>query len=85
MNNNNNNDDDEEETAVEPFAVSIATASRMSGESKSQIYCLIQDGELEAVKSRRKTLVIVASIKRRLAGLPKVTITRKRRTPRGTV
>jgi hypothetical protein len=70
------------EEMLEPLAVSIETTSRITGESKTQVYNLIQDGEYQAVKSGRRTLIVFASIKRRLTNLPKVEIKRKRRKVR---
>ena len=78
MNTNNNS----EEEFEEPLTISIERASRLTNESKTTIYNLIADGELEAVKSRRRTLVIYASVKRRLANLPRVELKRKWRKAR---
>jgi hypothetical protein len=64
---------------MEPLAVSLDQAVKISGESRSQLYKLIADGELEAVKSRSKTLIIYASLKRRIAGLPKANIKPQKR------
>ena len=50
---------------LEPLTVSIETTSEITGESKTQIYNLIADGEYEAIKSRRKTLIVYESIKKR--------------------
>jgi len=77
----NNNTEDE----IEPLAVTIATATKISGESKSQIYNLVADGELEAIKSRRRTLITYASLKKRIASLPRVKLQRKPRKLRGNV
>ena len=43
----------------------------MLGESRSTIYRLIHTGVLDAVKRGSTTLVLVESIKRHLAGLPR--------------
>jgi excisionase family DNA binding protein len=66
------------EETIEPLAVSIEEACRISGESRSQLYKLIADGEIEAKKSRSKTLVIYASLKKRLAQLPDAVIKRRK-------
>ena len=52
--------------------VTIEEARRMSGnESRSSFYRALAAGELDAVKRGRRTLVSVASIRRRLGALPK--------------
>ena len=56
---------------MEPFAVRVIEAARLTGESRSSIYRSIRKGELDALKSGAATLVTVASIKRRLANLPR--------------
>jgi excisionase family DNA binding protein len=66
------------ENALEPLAVSVETVTRLTDESKTTVYDLIAAGEYTAIKSGRKTLIVYESVKRRLAGLPKVTLTRKR-------
>ena len=67
------------EEMLEPLSVSIETTSRITGESKTQIYNLIADGSYDAIKSGRKTLIVYASIKKRLASLPRVELKRKRK------
>jgi len=76
MDRTNNNDE------FEPLTISIEQTSRITGESKTQIYNLIADGEYEAIKSRRKTLIVYASIKQRIANLPKLELQRKPRKVR---
>jgi|GEM_PF-1989375 hypothetical protein len=52
--------------------VTIEEARRLSGnESRSSFYRALAAGELDAVKRGRRTLVSVASIRRRLDALPK--------------
>ena len=56
----------------EAALVSIEEGRRMSGnESRSSFYRALAAGELDAVKRGRRTLVSVASIRRRLGALPK--------------
>jgi len=67
------------EDTLEPLAVTIETTSRITGESKSQVYIHILDGVYDARKSGRRTLITFASIKRRVADLPKLKLARRRR------
>jgi hypothetical protein len=59
---------------IEPLAVTIGQTERLTGESRSQIYVRIGNGEYEAVKSGSRTLIIYDSIKRRVAALPRAVI-----------
>lgn len=61
-------------TSIEPLAVSIADAVRMSGLSRSEIYRRAAAGDLEVVKNRGRSLVIVASIKEYIAQLPRAVL-----------
>jgi hypothetical protein len=59
---------------LEPFAVSIKEAERLTGLGRTSIYHAISRGELEAVKDgdkNGKTKIIFQSIKRREASLPR--------------
>jgi hypothetical protein len=56
---------------MEPFAVRVIEAARLTGESRSSIYRQLRSGELDGLKSGATTLVTVPSIKRRLANLPR--------------
>jgi len=56
---------------VDRLAVRPQEAALMLGESRSTIYRLIHTGALDAVKRGSATLVLVDSIKRHLAGLPR--------------
>lgn len=47
----------------EPITVRVGDAVRMTGLSRSRVYLLIAEGELETAKVGRNTLVLVASIK----------------------
>ena len=56
--------------AMEPLAVSIADAVKISGLSRSEIYRRGAAGDIEIVKNGSRSLVVVASIRRFLASLP---------------
>jgi hypothetical protein len=58
----------------EPFAVSLKEAKPLlGGRSFSSIYEMLAKGELDAVKDGKRTLVTLASIRRRQEALPKAT------------
>ena len=50
------------ERMIEPLAITIQEAVHITGENKDQIYNRIEDGEIQAVKSGRKTLIVYASL-----------------------
>ena len=52
------------ELPVEPICVRVAVAVKLTGISRSTLYELIGDGEIEAVKVGRSTFVKYASLKR---------------------
>jgi excisionase family DNA binding protein len=56
---------------VERLAVKPLDAAIMLGESRSTVYRLIHARKLDAVKRGATTLVLVASIRNYLAGLPR--------------
>jgi hypothetical protein len=64
--------------STKPFAVSVAEAARLQGHGRkpgggrNAIYEQIARGELEAIKDGVRTLITVASIERRIAGLPRI-------------
>ena len=62
---------------IEPFAVSIKEAERLTGLCRTSIYLAVGRGELEAVKDLSKTKITYASIKRREASLPRVKFKRR--------
>jgi hypothetical protein len=63
------------ESGLKPFAVSVKTARRLLGDkSHSGIYLDIAAGKLEAVKDGSKTLIVLESIERRVASLPRAKI-----------
>jgi predicted DNA-binding transcriptional regulator AlpA len=45
-----------------PICVRLPDAIRMTGLSRSRLYVLMSDGELEVIKVGRNTLIIVSSI-----------------------
>jgi hypothetical protein len=59
---------------IEPISCTIPRTVQITGDSRSVVYQLIGRGLYEAVKSGRRTLITFASIKRRIAGLPKAAI-----------
>ncbi len=48
---------------IDPISVRIAIAVSMTGLSRSRLYELIKSGELEVVKDRSSTLIMVASLR----------------------
>ncbi|MAM39624.1 excisionase [Sphingobium sp. PAMC28499] len=48
---------------MDPISVRIAVAVTMTGLSRSRLYELIKSGELEIVKDRSSTLIMVASLR----------------------
>ena len=59
---------------LEPLTLTILETQYVTGESRSKIYERIGNGEYEAVKSDARTLIVYASIKRRIAALPRAKI-----------
>jgi excisionase family DNA binding protein len=57
--------------AVERLTVKPLEAALMLGESRSTIYRLIHAGELDAFKRGATTLVLIESIRRYVASLPR--------------
>ena len=57
-------------TQTEPLAVNIPETSRITGWSRSVIYRDLAAGKLRAVKSGTRTLILMDSIRQRLASLP---------------
>jgi hypothetical protein len=58
----------------EPFAVSVKDARPLLGNrSLSSIYEMLARNELDAVKDGKRTLITLASIRRRQEALPKAT------------
>lgn len=50
--------------SIEPISIRISEAVRMTGLSRSKIYLLIGEGEIEAAKVGRATLIFVDSLRR---------------------
>jgi hypothetical protein len=61
-------------TAPEPLLIGRAGAAGMIGQSISKVDELIADGRIEAVKSGKRLLVVVASLKGYAASLPRATL-----------
>ncbi len=61
------------EASLDPIALPIAEAVSFSGMSRSAVYRELANGNLRAVKSGSRTLVLVESIRIYLAGLPAAT------------
>jgi excisionase family DNA binding protein len=59
---------------IPPLAYAIRTAVAVSGLSRSRIYELIGQGQLEARKDGRKTLVLAESLNTYIASLPVITL-----------
>jgi hypothetical protein len=57
---------------IERLAVKPAVAAAMLDQSRSSVYRLISSGRLHAVKSGASTLVLVDSIRKYLATLPRL-------------
>jgi hypothetical protein len=55
--------------AIEPALVSIKDAATYTGESGWKVKQLLREGVYEAVKSGRRTLVVFAGVKDRVATL----------------
>jgi predicted DNA-binding transcriptional regulator AlpA len=55
---------------IEPLTLTVEQTVQATGESRSKIYELIGTGEYEAKKAGSRTLIVYASIKRRIAALP---------------
>jgi hypothetical protein len=65
--------------ALEPMLCSIQAAIKILGRSERSIIDMISRGEIAAVKSDRRTLVLVQSLKDYVAGLPRARGTPDRR------
>ena len=58
------------ETSLPPILCRIPQAAAMIGRGERFVYEAIATGQLEAVKSDKRTLVVVESLRRYAAGLP---------------
>ena len=52
---------------IEPCHVTLAVGCAYTGDSRSAMYDAVAKGEVEAVKSGRRTLLVFESLKRRVA------------------
>ena len=66
--------------SLSPILVTIPQAAAMIGRGTTFIYGAISDGRIKAVKSDKRTLIVVESLRAYAAGLPAAKI--KRTTPR---
>jgi excisionase family DNA binding protein len=58
---------------VEPIAVPIQEASRLSGLSRSEVYRRLAAGDIRAVKSGARTLILMDSLRAHVTSLPAAT------------
>jgi excisionase family DNA binding protein len=59
------------EPPIEPLVVSVKNAAIILDAGRSTVWEMLASGELDAVKDGGRTKVTMASIKRRLANLPR--------------
>ena len=59
-----------DEAPLPPILCTISHAAAMIGRGQTFIYGAIGDGRIEAVKSDKRTLVVVESLRRYAASLP---------------
>ena len=67
-------------TTMEPLALPIPEAQRVSGLSRSEIYRRLATGDIRAIKSGSRTLILTDSLRAHMASLPVATY----RAPKGT-
>lgn len=65
---------------TETLAAPISDACRVSGLSRSEIYRRLAAGDIHAVKSGSRTLILMNSLRAHIASLPAATF----RAPKGT-
>ena len=58
---------------TDPLAVPIQEAVRISGISRSELYRRLGSGDVRAVKSGARTLILMDSLRAHLASLPAAT------------
>ena len=63
---------------MKPIAITIPEACHMSGYSRSELYRRMTIGEIEAVKIGRSVRVLVDSLERSIASLPRAKFTAPR-------
>lgn len=66
------------DASLDPITLPIADAVTFSGLSRSEVYRQLAVGNLRAVKSGSRTLVLVESIRSYLASLPPATFRQAR-------
>jgi hypothetical protein len=59
--------------SIDPLAIPIPEAVRLSGISRSELYRRLAAGEVRAVKSGARTLILMDSLRAHLANLPPAT------------
>ena len=69
-----------ESPRTDPLAVPIPEAVRLSGISRSELYRRLAAGQVHAVKSGSRTLILMDSLRAHIASLPAATF----RAPKGT-
>jgi hypothetical protein len=67
------------DSPLQPLTVSIKTAQALTGKSRSALYESIGNGQLDAVKDGKRTLITWESIQRRQNALPRAVIKPARR------
>jgi excisionase family DNA binding protein len=65
---------------IEPFAVSVAEACRISGISRSELYRRLAANKIKAVKCGTRTLILLDSLRQHLGSLPTAKFARRRDT-----
>ena len=60
-------------SCIEPIAAPIPDACRISGLSRSEIYRRLATGDIRAVKSGSRTLILMDSLRAHVASLPAAT------------
>lgn len=63
-------------TSTEPITAPIPEASRISGLSRSEIYRRLAAGDIRAVKSGSRTLILMESLREHISSLPAATFRR---------
>lgn len=61
------------ESGLKPIAAAIPRACHISGLSRSEIYRRLATGDIQAVKSGARTLILMDSLRAHLANLPAAT------------
>ncbi len=69
-------------TDLFPVSMSIANAVRWSGICRTEIYNLIGEGKLKAVKNGRRTLIVTESLRSHIHSLPAAKIGASHLAPR---